>query len=156
MFYCCSYGSAANYLDSIHEETASRINTIKNRDSISRDFYDEAEKLVKLIPIDERDDVWNYNLMWEKTPNFSILYHFGIVQCNKVPFYGMYMVDSQLKEEDDIKLFQPKWVFISHESDSMDSWYHFSTDYEYINRNYTLMGASNVDYCDLELYHKND
>ena len=155
MLYCCSYGSSANYLKNARKVTIYRLKTIMTGDSYFKDFYNEADKLVEMIPQEERNDVWNYNLMWTNTPDFSILYHNGIIQCNKVTFYPMYMVDNKLKELDCIEVHKPKWLFLSHDNDSYIDYFKFAPDYEYIKRNYTLIGVTDTTRCSIELYHCN-
>ena len=150
MLYLCSYGSQINFIRRAREETMFRLKNIKRGDTAIRNFYNETEKLINLIPLAERNSVWNYNLMWKDLPEFSILYHNGIVQCNLVPFYPMCIVDNNLRDLDDICKHKPKWIIVSH---SYDSLYDFSSGYDYIKHNYSLAGECDYWMCKIELYH---
>lgn len=155
MFYCCSFASTANFIMGAKTAAVKRVKGIVTGDSEYKAFYAEAGRLVNMIPEEERDDVWNYNLIWDNTPNFSILFHFGIQQCNKVPYFPMYMVDDNLRKSDDFRIKQPKWIFVSHDADIADHWYKFTPDYEYIGQHYTIVGTTDAENGNLELYRRN-
>jgi len=84
-------------------------------------------------------------------PDFTILYHYGIVQCNKVPIYPMYLIDERLEKEDNIRIKQPKWVLVSHNSYNDGG---YTKDYDYINEHYTVVGATDSLNGNIELYHR--
>ena len=154
LLYSCSCGSI-RFLKRPIGQTRALIKTIivGNEEHIA--LYKEAGELVHFIPEEEREDIWNYNLMWNRKDCFSFLFHYGIVQCNRVPLYTMYLIDKKLKETDRIDKKNPKWVFISHEED-VDLINEFSTDYDYIFSHYSLVGAMNPDNCTIELYRRNE
>lgn len=156
LFYCCSYGSKANYIKGARVETLSRLKTIYKEDVRIRSFYEETDKLLANVPENERDEIWNYNLMWGNYPEFSILFHSSLVQCNRVPYFPMNMVDKVLRESESIKEHRPKWIILTHNYDADEEWYKFQSDYDYIMSNYRFVASINQEMSDIELFQRNE
>lgn len=105
---------------------------------VVQDYYDNTEALFQMIPEEEQDSVWNYNLeylsgrSYDLAP-FSLLYHNGIVQCNKVVLWWHYYQDSDLLLTDSIITHAPKWVVLDRDSE-------FLPDIGFIEQHYDLRG----------------
>lgn len=161
LFYCCSYGSKANYIKGARNVTIARLKAIYNKDTEIRGFYEEADKLLSVVPQNERNEIWNYNLTWGNYPEFSILFHNSIVQCNRVPYFPMNMEGESLLKSEDIKVHRPKWIILTHEHDTDEVIYtdevffKFRQDYEYITSNYSFVAGMNKEICDIELFRRN-
>ena len=148
IFYCSSVGGI-DYIWGIRTCTAERIARIKDNDKDNRIFYNECEKLVDRIPEQERNQVWNFNLFGGEYPLRSIFFHNGLVQCNKVLIFSHYLLDPDLKKQDDIRLHRPKWLMLSH---VFDDRFDSREDYAYIESNYELVAQTNPEICNIELY----
>lgn len=122
------------------------------------DFYAESEKIFSFVPKEEQNQIWNYNLGWCVKPYFSVFYHHGIVQCNKIPFYPMVCEDVELRKFDDIRNKCPQWVMLSRDEENsywlLDDWQ--KSDYEFIKTNYECVAMTNPDICEIELWKKRD
>lgn len=78
-----------------------------------------------MIPNNELDSVWNYNLGWSKInkeryipeeyylSDFSILFHKKVVQSNKITMGH----SLRLTTEDNIKVKRPKWIIVNNSDD---------------------------------------
>ena len=119
------------------------VNVIKNGIEESP-FYEETGELLELVPDNERNTIWNYNLDF----HVAMLWHQGLTQINKVPLYSMYQVDERLKEDDNIILKRPKYVLFS-EVNSRDS-----LDYKFIVTNYELVAKTDTSVCNITLFKK--
>ncbi len=150
----CSVGVSGHdiLIHSIARETSMKLDMLVRREPDLRRFYDAAGGLVEKIPEDERDEVWNYNLAWCRNPDFSILFHYGIVQCNKVPYFPMYKVNAALKAEDDLGTHRPKWIFVSRDTDEAMTEWDFTPDYDFIRSNYALAGVLDPEVGGVELW----
>lgn len=128
------------------KEAQYRLNMLFHQEKI-KDFYAETNRLLSNIPIEERNKVWNLNLMWGNTPNFSCLLHNGIVQCNLIT-YG---TNSFLESQDNILEYKPMWVIAeNHDEDWRKNMFLIDSTlisaYEYVAKTDTTI-------CHLELYH---
>lgn len=130
---------------------------------LAHDFYDESERIFSYIPKDEQDKIWNYNLSWSSVPScdlpyFSVFFHHGVVQCNKVPLYQqMNMLDEDLRKSDDIKIKSPLWVLLTRDKNLCwlrDNWQ--KQDYEFIKSNYECIAMTNPAICEIELWKRRD
>jgi hypothetical protein len=128
------------------KEAQYRLNMLFHQEKI-KGFYAETNRLLSNIPIEERNKVWNHNLMWGNTPSFSCLLHNGIVQCNLIT-YG---TNSFLESQDNILKYKPMWVIAeNHDEDWRKNMFLIDSTlisaYEYVARTDTTI-------CHLELYH---
>lgn len=128
------------------KEAQYRLNMLFHQEKI-KGFYAETNRLLSNIPIEERNKVWNHNLMWGNTPNFSCLLHNGIVQCNLIT-YG---TNSFLESQDNILEYKPMWVIAeNHDEDWRKNMFLIDSTlisaYEYVAKTDTTI-------CHLELYH---
>ena len=122
----------------------------------ARNLYAESGKLFAHVPSSERDQIWNYNLGWREKPYFTVFYHHGIIQCNRVPLYDMVFVDETLRKSDDVKEKHPLWIALTRQDDMYwldDEWQE--QDYEYIQTNYTCVATTNPSVCSIELWKRN-
>ena len=126
------------------------------KQQIAKRMYEESEKLFTNVPELEQDQIWNYNLGWVEKPYFSVFYHHGITQCNRVPLYEMVLVDEKLRKSDDIKQNHPLWLVLTRDKNMcwlLDDWQR--QDYEYIQAHYTCVAATNPSVCMIELWKRN-
>jgi len=160
VLYCSSYAAEVNYLKSPKQEFKWRYKALKHKETSwaiaeNKTFYEESEKLFSIIPQQEQDSIWNYNLMWGGYSYFSIFWHHQIIQCNRVPYYPMNMVDSVLRESESIKLHMPLWIMLTHEYDKeMSDWTKWDKDYQFIDENYSFVAQTDTSICDIELYKR--
>ena len=118
-------------------------------------FYAEADKLFSYVPTDEQDKIWNYNLGWQIKPYFSVFYHHGVVQQNKIPLYQMCFADEELRNSDDVKVKFPKWIMLSR--DESLYWLYDERqeqDAEFIIANYDCVAKTNPEICEIELWKR--
>lgn len=128
------------------KEFVYRVKLLKEREKFEK-FYAETDKLLSHIPCDEQNNVWNHNLAWGTTPNFSVLLHYGIVQSNLITFAE----DKKLLAIDDILEHTPKWVVAENHK---GHWRRnmFKTD-SLLNSLYECIATTDTAICHLELYH---
>ena len=132
---------------------AAKVSSIPQRMYINKSFnarlYQEAESIFAMIPNNELDSVWNYNLAWSKInkeryipeeyllSDFSILFHKKVVQSNKITM-GRSL---RLTTEDNIKVKRPKWIIVNNSGD----WPNITVDDSlFINRNYKKVVELNI------------
>lgn len=102
------------------------------------DYYNNTAILFEGIPEADRNSVWNYNLdysfgrCYDRSP-FSLLYHNGIVQCNKVVLWWHYGIDAELLRTESIVTHAPRWIVVNRDSS-------YLPDLEYIEQRYDLYG----------------
>lgn len=128
-----------------------------DKQQTARMMYDEAEAIFANVPIEEQDQIWNYNLGWVEKPYFSVFYHHGIIQCNRVPLYEMVLVDEQLRRADDVKRERPLWIMLTRDENMcwrLDEWQ--IQDEEFIQANYTCVASTNPQICMIELWKRNN
>lgn len=107
---------------------------LSDGNEIVENYYQITSQLLSQIPVDERDDVWNYNLdynlsrSYDPSP-FSILYHNGIVQCNHVVLWWHYGRDSNLCKYN-ITGYNPLWVVVDLSSEFLDDIDEIKSRYE--------------------------
>lgn len=165
ILYCISLSciiliGRVNFFRKAEDALLKMAQIIYSHDGKIRAFYDESDKLLNLVPIDETDSIWNYNVTWRNNdyPYSSIFLHYGIIQCNKVPHFYMYNVSEKLKFADDIKKYSPPYVVLTHSHDddtiSLPSWANYSIDYRYIETNYDLVAKTDSTICNIELYKR--
>lgn len=127
------------------------------KQQVAEKLYDEAEAIFANVPIEEQDQIWNYNLGWVEKPYFSVFYHHGIIQCNRVPLYEMVLVDEQLRRADDVKRERPLWIMLTRDKNMcwrLDEWQ--LQDEEFIQANYTCVASTNPQICMIELWKRNN
>lgn len=160
LLYCSAYAGETNWYRLSKEAIQYRIKMIKSQDIENKLFYVECDKLLDMVPANMQDSIWNYNLMWGKNPASSIFFHYGITQCNKVPYYYMYCVDEHLKAIDDIKQYTPLYVVLTHTEDKdttwLPIWAKYTDDYRFIDANYEFVAATDSTICNLELYKRKE
>lgn len=146
---------------SLYQKAEQKITHHYYKLKLAHDFYDESEKIFSHIPEIEQDKIWNYNLSWASVPSrdlpyFSVFFHHGVVQCNKVPLYQqMNLVDEELRKSDDIKTKSPMWIMLTRDKDLCwlrDNWQ--KQDYEFIKANYECITMTNPAICEIELWKR--
>lgn len=136
-----------------------RAQMIYTHNERSRAFYAESDKLLSSLPADKMDSIWNYNLTWrDDYPYSSVFFHYGITQYNKVPYYYMYHISERLKKVDDIKMYAPPYILLTHSCDAdtinQPLWANYNVDYKYIEKNYILVAKTDSTICNIELYKR--
>lgn len=159
VLFCSSYSYNINFL----KESLSGIKSIAKMNSkpyrtCIDDFYTECDKLFMLVPMECKDSIWNYNLIWHTHPYSSLFFHNDIVQCNRVPYYPMYAIDTTLKCVDNVIINEPPYILLSHDDDKDDVWYpescRYDRDYAFISENYNCIAKTDSTICNLELYQR--
>ena len=157
LFYCGSFGGQLDYIYGFHDDTIRRVGQLRTHDQDNRNFYEESRKLLDVVPEQERDSIWNLNLIWDKHALASVFFHNGLVQCNRIIHYPHYSVDPNLKETDNIWTGKPKWIILTHAFDVHPYWdFDFTRDYEYLEQHYEFVAATDSTVCNLELYRRVD
>ncbi len=120
-------------------------------------LYSQTDSLFDIVPEEERNQVWNYNLSTyvvgeEHSPHlYSLLgayIHRGVSPGNAafVPFEMDYDLVEGYKLQDK----EPKWLLMQPED-------YFNEDFDYINQNYELIAATPSEpVCEVRLYRKKD
>ena len=86
-------------------------------------IYNDFHHCISIIPENERDSIYNYNL---HSPATSMMQHEGLLQCNRVLFTSLAFDLPTLWEEETAKPFiPPKWILLSFEKkyDEEDAYY---------------------------------
>lgn len=131
--------------------------SLQNRTAAEK-FYSQTDALFEMVPLQERNNVWNYNLTNcyrgtsdpHGTSVIAAYLHAGYTPSN-VAFEPMQMV-FRFSEENGygIRQCRPEWVLIQDESG-------FNKDFDYIDSNYVLVGATDSDpICRVRLMHRSD
>ena len=122
-----------------------------------RRFYEQTDRLINMIPVAERDSIWNYNLDWESTEpdgqsSFSMLIRHNLVQCNKVT-YG---ANDALIQEDDIRSHSPLWLLKNNRMVPLwERLYLEDPDrLDYIENHYDRVAQTDTSVCDIVLYRR--
>lgn len=116
------------------------------------DFYAETDSLLSIIPKNEIDSVWNYNLKWSgggvsNCSAFSSLWHKGIVQCNLIT-YGS---SADLRKKDDLSVKKPLWIVLDgNEIDEKND----IKSINYISSYYRFVAKTDTTICNLNLYRR--
>lgn len=128
------------------KEMYKRFEMIKNN-AIMEEFYNETNLLLSHIDKSTIDDVWNFNLSWRETPNFSCLIHNNIVQSNIITFAS----SDKLLIKDNIYQKKPQWVVVENyngiQRDNI-----FTSDSLLISL-YEFVDITDTTICNIELYH---
>lgn len=133
-----------------------RLRMIVDHEQQIKDFCLECDKVFDMIPLDQRDKVWNYNCGWEHSKQHYHLAMFlrqKMVPVNRILLVKHLGIDPQLKKESDIHIFQPEWLILTHEEDDLYKGL-MDDDYQYIEQNYTIAAQTDSSVCDLRLYHR--
>lgn len=160
VLYCVVFVGRINVFRNSEDAILGRIEMLLSHDERNRVFYEQSERLFNEVPNEMQDSIWNYNVTWrEKYPPYSsIFFHHGITQCNRLPHYTMCYVSEQLKKSDDIRLYNPPYVVLTHSHDDdtirQPSWARFAEDYEYIYANYEIVAKTDSLICDIELLRR--
>ena len=118
-----------------------KIEMLRSEKDFIGSFYEESDKLLSHIPENEKDEVWNYNLGWEdRKSSFSVLYHFGIVQCNLITCGA----DDKLLNIDDVAKKMPLWVVMERKEN----------DNIVLPSRYDLVAKTDTTICKIELYRR--
>jgi hypothetical protein len=76
-----------------------------------RIIYKDFHHCLEIVPEEDRDSIFNYNLYWHGT---SMMQHEGLLQCNRVLFSSLvFNLPSLMKEETSKKSTSPKWIIVS-------------------------------------------
>lgn len=122
-----------------------------------RMVYEDFHHCFEQIPIQERDSVYNYNLIYFGT---GLMQHEGYIQCNKVLFTSLTFILPKLWKEETSKLVvNPKWIMISFDKQ------YLNDDADFIKENYELFCSTHYVYFrnpkyndefDVHLYRRKD
>lgn len=100
-------------------------------------IYNDFHHCISVIPENERDSIYNYNL---HSPATSMMEHEGLLQCNRVLFTSLAFSLPTLWEEETSKPFiPPKWILLS-----FDKKYE-KEDVYYILDAYEMAGSFHYD-----------
>ncbi len=119
-------------------------------DSYLKDFYDEADRVIDMVPADEQNNIWNYNVAWEGYPTFSVFWHHGIVQSNLITYRPMGWIDPELFKRDNIQEKKPKWVL----SQSYAYFRQDSIEAEFLRLYYDTIAQADTTKYDLTLLRR--
>lgn len=97
-------------------------------------IYENFHNCIEIIPENERDSIFNYNLCWH---GYSMMEHEKLLQCNRVSV--AFDLPTLMKDEKTKPMFLPKWIMISSGLKIYDS------DARVILNNYELVGQFNYD-----------
>ena len=90
-------------------------------------IYDSFHKCIETIPENERDSIYNYNLLGNGA---GMMQHEGLLQCNRVFFSRFAFEMPTLHEEEKAKsLIHPKWLMVAWEYYYTDEDANFILDY---------------------------
>lgn len=74
-------------------------------------IYHDFHHCISVIPENERDSIYNYNL---HSPATSMMEHEGLLQCNRVLFTSLaFSLPTLWKEETSKPFIPPKWILLS-------------------------------------------
>lgn len=105
-------------------------------------IYDNFHQCVGIIPENERDSIYNYNLLGNGA---GMMQHEGLLQCNRVFFSRFAFEMPTLREEEMAKpLVLPKWLMVAWE------YYYTNGDASFILDNYDEMCSFEHDRVYLE------
>lgn len=119
-------------------------NTVKSLfvdgNRIVEEYYNKTAVLFDGIPKEERNSVWNYNLDYQLCRSFdvspfSLLYHNGIVQCNKAVLWWHCFEDPDNWKSESIVNTLPLWIILNRSS-------QYLPDLEFIEQHYELFDES--------------
>lgn len=132
---------------------------------LEKNFQQEGELLINLVPKDEQDSIWNFNLSFNRFAYTGIFWKNGIMQMNRIPFYEMAFIDPMLAESDNIEKKKPLWITLTHENDDLCEaagkdvgrlFNYFQPGYDYIEANYDRVARTDTTICDIELWRRRD
>lgn len=104
-------------------------------------IYDEFRHCISIIPENERDSIYNYNLHYYCT---GMMQHEGLIQCNRTLFTSLAFILPTLRKEETSKPFcPPKWFLLSFDGNYEDD------DLSYILENYEIAYTFHHD----RIYH---
>lgn len=119
-------------------------------------LYEQTDRLIDIIPEEERDEIWNYNLDWDNKgkSTFSLLIHRNLVQSNIVTFGG----NEEIKRRDDIRNHSPKWLLKDNRMTPLwERVYLLDPErLEYIDTHFDLVARTDTTVCDVALYRWKD
>ena len=160
LLYCVGFIGRLSLLRMSENTIIECVELLVSHDEKCRTFYAESDKLLNIVPQESQDSIWNYNVTWrDEYPSYSsIFFHHNITPCNKLLHYTMCYLSEKLKKEDDIKIFCPPYVVLTHAHDDdtirQPSWARFAEDYSYIEANYDLLAKTDSTICDIQLYKR--
>ena len=89
--------------------------------------YELFHHCVEIIPENEKDSIFNYNLFWH---GYGMMQHEGLLQCNRVSL--AFDLPTLMKEEQAKPVMKPLWILISYNKR------YYAEDDEFIQANYDL------------------
>lgn len=116
-------------------------------------FYEQTDELFEAVPEEERNTVWNYNLVTYHGDSYphlislmGVFPHAGLTPSSPIlAAYDLFY----LEETHGIKARNPKWAIVYPEDDE------YTKDLDWIRENYELVAASPAEpVCSLELYRR--
>ena len=119
---CLAVYSANPLFHLINDQVLGREREAK----IYADFHDCLEN----IPEAERDSIYNYNL---HATGAAMLFHEGLMPCNRVLFTSLVFVLPSLHKEETSKPFEaPKWIMVSFDKYLSDDARFIAARYEWV------------------------
>lgn len=124
-----------------------------------KNYYEETDKMLSIIPEEERGCVWSYNLGVDGTckngfsdPGASscgIMFHKRMVQCNRFTFLPRaFEVDAPEADKELQKLLHtyPKWLIVVPNGPDIEKIEGL------LKKSYTLAYNTNKDICNIQLF----
>lgn len=107
------------------------VNDLIMKDDKYSVIYDNFHQCIEVIPKNERDSIYNFNLLGSGA---GMMQHEGLLQCNRV-FFSAFVFDLPTlnKEEMEKPLVLPKWLMVAWE------YYYTEDDAYYILDHYDEM-----------------
>lgn len=145
-----------SFLKSGRKAFQHRIEVLRSGQGDVARFYEETDRLLDLVPENEKDQIWNYNLGWTNTgqSSFSMYIHQNLVQCNIVTFGA----NEALIQKDDIRNHSPRWLLMNNQM--VPLWERvYLLDPErlrYIESNFEAVARTDTTVCDITLYRWKD
>ena len=129
-----------------------RIDILRSGQEDVARFYRETDRLLDLVPEDEKDQIWNYNLGWTNTgeSSFSMYIHQNLVQSNIVTFGA----NDALIQKDDIRKHAPHWLLMNNQMVPLwERVYLLDPDrLQYIESHFIPVARTDTTICDITLY----
>ena len=130
------------------------IKSVKTHEDLEA-FFQQTERMIDNIPENERDSVWNLNLLRAAKDNrpkiFSTLNAFmnsGITPCNRV---FVYFHLPTFPESETVRYNMPKWILADPTDNGFDNYEAF------LNENYTVIDSTDgTCVADVVLYRRKD
>ena len=135
------------YYRPIYQAGKAAIKEVLSFDSSFKEQQDAASDiLLSYIPVDERDDIYAYNIF-----NLHLYEHNHLLPCNKTFVFMMKDIDPRLYEEENLTNTSPKWVLVER-GDAI----HTFDDIEVLETKYVEVARTDSTITDMSLYKRLD